>query len=140
MLLKVGLILAFPLLIMGTFRLKDGVVVFDFTNHSENSRVFVPVPLSLVNLGIKMLPDGKLHEANIKLANVEPYLETVSQQLMDLPDVNFVEVKSPREEVLVQKKGNQLIVNVNSDDEQIHISVPIRGIRKVVQNLSEAAE
>ena len=140
LLMKVGFIIAFPLLLLGAVVLKDGMVVVDFKDRTDNSRVFVPVPLSFVNLGLKMLPNEKLHEANLKLAGCEQYLQAASDHLMELPDVKFVEVKTPREKFELQKRGSHLVLDLDTEDQQVHISVPIRGMKKVAQNLAEIAQ
>src|SRR5262245_60247261 len=126
MFLKVGLLITLPLLVLGALILKDGVVVVDVVNHKNDSRIFVPVPLSLVNFAASMVPRPDAMEAAEKLKNCQPYMDAVAQQLVDLPDATFVEVKSPREQVHLAKEGNSLVIDVNSDDENVHISVPIR--------------
>jgi hypothetical protein len=140
MFLKIGILFTMPLLIVGALVLKDGVVVVDVTDRREDSRVFVPVPLSLVNFGLQMLPDGKLDEVSARLSGCEPYLQAVSEQLVDLPDVDFVEVKTPREQFHLAKRGNSLVFDLDTQDEKIHVSVPIRGMNRVFQNLADAAE
>lgn len=140
LLMKAGLIVAFPFLILGAVVLKDGMVIVDVKDRTDNSRVFVPVPLSFVNLGLKMLPNRKLHEANAKLEGCEQYIQAASDQLMQLPDVKFVEVRTPREKFDLQKQGNHLVMDLDTEDQQVHISIPIRGMKKVAQNLAEAAQ
>lgn len=140
MLLKAGLAVIFPFLLVGAVVLKDGMVVVDVKDRTDNSRVFVPVPLSLVNFGLKMLPSKKLHEANAKLVGCDEFIQAASDQLMQLPDVKFVEVRTPREKFDLQKQGSHLVMDLDTEDQQVHISIPIRGMKKVAQNLAEAAQ
>lgn len=140
LLLKVGLIITLPLLVLGAVVLKDGVVVVDVTKHAKDTRIFVPVPLSLVNMGVDLLPLHRLDENREELATCMPYVEAVSDQLMELPDVTFVEVTKPGEYVHLAKQGNKLVLDVNNSEEKVHVSIPIRGVKKVMQNLAEATE
>ena len=139
MFLKVGLLITLPFLVLGAVVLKDGVVVVDVVNHREDSRIFVPVPLSLVNFAAGMVPRPHRTEVAEKLKNCQPYMDAFANQMVDLPDAVFVEVRNPREQVHVAKEGNSLVIDVNNSDEKVHVSVPIRGMKRVIQNLTNVA-
>ena len=117
--------------------LKDGVVVVDVVNHREDSRIFVPVPLSLVNFAAGMVPRPHKAEVAEKLKNCQPYMDAIANQMVDLPDAVFVEVQNPREQVHLAKEGNSLVIDVNNSDEKVHVSIPIRGMKRVMQNLTD---
>ncbi len=67
-----------------------------------------------------------------------PLIREACQQLRDAPDFVLVEVLSEDEHVLVRKKGAALVVDVESKDEEVHLSVPL-GIAQAFARKMERA-
>lgn len=140
MFLKIaGLILAGYTLVFGLFcvvALQNGIAIVDVTNHRNGSRIFVPVPMVLGNVGISLLPDHAFRNVQRELAPHRGLLEAAVQELSNCPDGPFVEVESNRDHVLIEKRGDNLIVNVNSKDEEVCVKVPLRGTGKLLAQLT----
>jgi hypothetical protein len=65
-----------------------------------------------------------------------PAILAGARELERLPDFVLVEVESPRERVKVQKRGDYLVIDVDSDDETVHLSVPIRTVHDTLAGLA----
>jgi hypothetical protein len=55
-------------------------------------------------------------------------VRTVLDELSGCPDGVFVEVRSATEMVVIEKRGGQLVVEVDTPTEAVHCSVPLRSV------------
>lgn len=98
----------------------------------ERIRLWVPGVLAPVAL--KLVPDEELRlppEARQWM----PVLHTASEELRRLPDFTLVEVKNPREHVRIEKRAGALVIDVVSQDETVHVSLPLRVVTSVAREL-----
>jgi len=63
----------------------------------------------------------------------------VLSELEKLPDASLVEVEGPKEHVRVNIHFGSLTVDVDDPGETVHVSLPIRAARKVVEDLETDA-
>ena len=68
-----------------------------------------------------------------------PTIRAGLAQLRESDDFAFVEVKEPTRQVCVAKSGGSLVVDVNSEEESVHISAPLRALSSAVRELAAAA-
>jgi hypothetical protein len=68
-----------------------------------------------------------------------PLLREALRQLEDAPDFILVEVISDDEHVLIRKKGNALVVDVESEDEDVHMAVPLGIARAFARKIERAS-
>jgi hypothetical protein len=68
-----------------------------------------------------------------------PLVQEALRQLDDAPDFVLVEVLAADEHVLVRKEGNALVVDVRSEDEDVHVSVPLRIARAFARKIERAS-
>ena len=94
------------------------------------------VPGLLANTAIQALPahifDGMKDEAEW----VPPLLSRACDALREVPDFNLVEVDGPDELVRIIKRGNDLVIDVVSDDEKVHVVLPIKTLDTVAQRFA----
>lgn len=95
---------------------------------------FAPVPVVLADIALAFVPPNEIDQARREL---EPYRELIQLALEELsgcPDATFVEVESPDETVLVEKKGSDLRVEVHSFRDSTHVTVrvPLHSVKRVV--------
>jgi hypothetical protein len=64
-----------------------------------------------------------------------PVARTVAQNLEQAPDTVLVEVMSPRERVSVVKRGSALVIDVDSPEESVRVSVPLPLVVAVAEKL-----
>ena len=70
--------------------------------------------------------------------DTEPWVHIALQsvsELEKLPDAVFVEVESDDESVLIRKDGINFIIDVETDDEKIHLSIPMNSVKAVLKKI-----
>ena len=105
----------------------------------EVHHVYVIAPAMLVPIGMHFAPRRDLSHA---AAQIQPWMPTIRaalEQLRESDDVMFVEVKEPGEHVRVAKEGGSIVVDVEEEDETVHVSTPIRAISSTVEQLAASA-
>jgi hypothetical protein len=59
----------------------------------------------------------------------------VCRELDSCPDGVLVDVSGPRENVQIVKQGRVVVVDVDSREETVHVSVPLRSVSKILSKL-----
>ncbi len=93
------------------------------------------VPAMVVPLGIRLVPNEKLEQASAEMRPWLPAIKLATQELAKYPDGPFVEVRSPREQVSITKQGGVLVIDVDSSEETVHVSVPLRMVNRIARQL-----
>jgi len=101
----------------------------------EGHRLWVPVPALLLDLGVRFVPEERLRDALRDLRPWLPAIEAASHELKRCPDGLLVEVKDRTDHVMVSKGGEMLRVDVDSETDTVHVSVPISLIESVAARL-----
>jgi len=102
----------------------------------EVHHVYVIAPAMLVPIGMHFAPQRDLSRA---AAQIRPWLPTIRaalDQLRESDDVTLVEVKEPGEHVRVAKEGGSIVVDVQDENETVHVSTPIRAISSTIEQLA----
>lgn len=87
--------------------------------------VYVPVPAVVIPLGVRLAPPEDLADT---IAQVRPWLPAIkiaSEELARCPDTTLVEVTNAEEKVRIAKNGDSLVIDVDSPEEQVHVSAPL---------------
>lgn len=103
----------------------------------EPERVFVVAPAAVVPWAVKFIPVQHMPRLPEEAMEALPALQAAADELERIPDAVLVEVQSPREHVKIAKNGGNFTVDVVSDREEVHISVPVRAARHTIENLIE---
>lgn len=93
------------------------------------------LPAAAVPLGLRLMPAEKRAEVAAQFGPWAPVIREAALELARAPDATLVEVISPREHVRIEKRGGSLILDVDSEDETVHASVPLSLIADVVTQL-----
>lgn len=121
---------------------RSGTIAVD-VEPSDGSQISVHVPAALINLAIAVVPHQVQVDALEDAAReVEPFLDAVhalGDELADLPDFVLVEVTGADEHIRIEKLDGRLIVLVESDDERVHVSVPVRTVERLVDKFEDWA-
>jgi hypothetical protein len=105
----------------------------------EGHHIRVMAPALLLPIGMHFAPKDGIREAS---AEIQPWLPTIRAalaQLRECDDFAFVEVNEPGRQVRVVKSGGSLVVDVNDEEESVHVSAPIRTLSSAVEELAAAA-
>lgn len=104
----------------------------------ERHHIYVLAPALLVPIGMRFAPRRDMAQAS---REIQPWLPTIRAALDGLrksDDVTLVEVKEQGQHVRVAKSGGALVVDVENDDETVHLSAPIRAISSSLEELAAA--
>lgn len=116
----------------GALVINEGVIrVHVQEKHEGGENIHIIVPAAIVPLGLAFVPEKQWQRAAREIRMAAPILQAVAAELYRLPDTVFVEVRDGDTHVLVQKIGSSIVVDVDSDDETVHVSFPIRTLFRV---------
>src|ERR1700719_1780477 len=109
------------------------------TRQPEKHHVFVVAPAMLVPIAMHFVPKDRLGE---QAREIQPWMSTIRAALDALgesDDITFVEVTEPDQKVRVAKSGGSIVVDVNDNDETVHVSTPIRAMSSAIEELAAAS-
>lgn len=125
-------------MIGGAVLFHEGAITVNVKEHKasgDGHRVFVVVPAAIVPWALKVIPQRHMPRLPHEALDALPAVQAAADELERMPDTVLVEVQSKREHVKVSKEGGYLVVNVTSDREEVHVSVPIRAARHTIEEL-----
>jgi hypothetical protein len=67
-------------------------------------------------------------------------VQALATELENIPDTDFVEVQGKHERVLVSKSGGNLVIDVQTPEETVYVSVPIRSTGNIVSKLAAMSD
>jgi hypothetical protein len=100
-------------------------------------RVRLWVPGVLAPVALKLIPDEELRlppEARRWM----PALRAAGEELQRVEDFTLVEVEDGGERVRIEKRNGALLIDVVSEDETVHVSIPLRVVLSVARQLESA--
>jgi hypothetical protein len=120
--------------------LKDGMIEVNVQEkHADGSHIHFYVPATVATWGVHLAPQERLRE---QLRHSREHLALAQVALRELervPDAVLVEVESSREHVRVEIRHGSILVNVDDEGETVHVAVPVRAARKVIEDLEAEA-
>ena len=120
----------------GAYVAQQGVVRVRVVEKKEGGdRVNLYVPAAAIPVAVKLAPEQNICEAMEKAKDWLPAVRIASKELARLPDTELVEVLDGREHVRIRTEDGKLVIDVESDHEDVHLSVPLKMIEKVAQEL-----
>jgi hypothetical protein len=105
------------------------------------------IPASLVDLAINLVPERVIEDAtrqvtdNLHHPGMEPEswigaVDGIGEALLACPDTVFVEVKSPNEHVVVEKRDGSLVIRVLDRGQRVYVSVPMSTLVRAADKLA----
>ena len=120
--------------------MKDGLIEVNVQEHHPGGdHVHLYVPATVATWGVHLAPQEKLREHLRHHREDLGIARAVLNELEKLPDASLVEVDGPKEHVRVNIRFGNLVVDVDDPGETVHVSMPIRAARKVVEDLESNA-
>jgi len=116
-------LLSIPLLLVGLVA-STGLVVVD-VKPADGPRIVVPVPLFLARAALGFAPQ---EVRDVEVPELAEYSEVASKlvtELRDCADGILVEVDDGNDQVLIEKMGDELAIEVTSDDEEVFVRIPL---------------
>lgn len=99
---------------------------------TPDTRIWLPVPIALGQLVGGMVEIPLRHDEQFE--EFWKYREEIGQilhLLPGLPDADFVEVQSKKEQVRIFKRGDSFCIQVTSPTEQVNARLPIETIERL---------
>lgn len=118
----------------------QGMLAIDvYEKTPGGARIKLIVPGALVNLCLSFVPVAMPPEERARmqeeLERYEPLLVAVVDELEQAPDMVFVEVEDGDEHVTISKRNGHLVIEVDTDDEEVHVAVPVTSVRATWKNV-----
>lgn len=140
-----GILTSIPAVVLGTVMIggvalySGGAVKVSVDEKRVNgSHIHVALPALVLPLGLKLVPDRQLQKVPAELRRWLPVIRAAAEELERCPDGPFVEVDNPREKVSIVKRGDSLVIDVDSSRETVHVSVPLKTILALARELEAA--
>jgi hypothetical protein len=121
---------------------RDGVVEVSVHEKRDGGQnIHVLVPGVLVPAALHFVPKEDMKQelrGNAReVAEWLPVARIAARELERIPDGPLVEVDDParRDHVRIFKRGGSLVVDVDDDQDTVHVSVPLALVRSVAENI-----
>lgn len=132
-------VLAASLVAAGTAVYQYGAVeVYVEEKKPGGDRVRLWVPGVLAPLALTLVPDDELRRLPPEARRWMPVARAAAEELRRVEDFTLVEVQDGREHVRIEKRGGALVIDVVSDEETVHVSLPLRVVLSVTRELESA--
>lgn len=116
-----------------------GTLVVDVhEKRAGGDEVHVEMPGVILPMTMFCIPDHvfvECHADDEDLRYVGPIMRAVSRELQKMPDAEIVSVESSDEVVSIVKEGPNLVIDVDTLEETVHISVPIKTMDAVIKRM-----
>lgn len=103
--------------------------------HEGGENINLIIPAAIIPIGLAFAPDEELAEVSGRMQEVLPILKAAAEELGKIPDGVLVEVRTRDEHVLIEKRGGSLVIDVDTDSEEVHVSFPIHMLLSAVRKL-----
>jgi hypothetical protein len=104
-------------------------------NRPGGDHVHIFVPAVMIPTAMGLIPEKALRNHPREIRPWLPAIKVASHELNRVPDSVLVEVSDPQEHVTISKQGGAVVVDVQSRDENVHVTVPLGMIRSVAEKL-----
>jgi hypothetical protein len=132
-------LLILPLAVVGSRVYTSGSIDVEVVERNGSS-VGIHVPATLVTTALHFIPectvDGVRVEMDPEARQALRIAAAVAEELEDCPDGILVDVQDAQEVVTIEKKDGKIHVFVDSPDETVRCSVPIRTVRRAVERIA----
>jgi hypothetical protein len=95
----------------------------------DGTRLVLPVPIGLVSAVASSHLSVHCSDADRRdLENVRAVMNEAAKSLENIPDMVLLEVEDGNDHVTLRKSGGNLLLEVNSPDSRVNITVPRRAL------------
>ncbi|RPJ58401.1 MAG: hypothetical protein EHM23_17705 [Acidobacteria bacterium] len=123
---------------LATVLYQTGIVYVEVEEkRPDGHHLYIPVPVVLAHAAVACVPDKELKDVRAEMAPRKELIVAACDAISDCPDGAFVEYKNGDEEhVTVTKRGNYLLVDVDSKCEKVKVRLPIWSVRNLVTQVA----
>ena len=113
---------------------QTGLMIVDVQDRDRH--IFLPIPMIFVNTALRFTPISSHINMPDKLNRHYSTMQNVASELANCPDGPLVEVHDHRDNVLIEKRGANLIIDVKSDREKVYVQIPIQATSNTIAQLA----
>ena len=119
---------------------ETGVITIDVHSNGRGGDEIhnLRVPALLANQAMEFIPEKAFRDAHRESENVGPMLREFSRALRHQHDFTLVQVEGPNEQVRIRKDGKNLVIDVQDDEEDVHVVVPLSTLDAVAKKLASS--
>jgi hypothetical protein len=138
---KVALGLGVTLAAAGAYVFHEGAIRVDVDEHRDGgTHLHLWLPGTVVSTSLHFVPQEKLQSTAQGLRPYLPVLREISKELEKYPNAELVDVMDGHDHVRISMIGGKLRIDAACQDGDIvHVSVPARVLRDVVDQLEDRA-
>ena len=96
------------------------------------------VPAALVPAALHFIPADKMGNGSEQLRPYLPIIDAAIPALDESPDGVLIEVVDPGEHVRIAKHGSSIVIDVNDEQDVVHVSVPLRAAQSAIHQIAQA--
>jgi hypothetical protein len=116
----------------------DGVInVYVVEKEAGGHHFHFVVPGILAPVTLRLIPARYFHDAGNQVRPWLPVIRATSDALAEIPNTVLVEVADPHSHVVVRTHSHSLVADVNDDEEDVHVSIPIRVLRGSMEIIAD---
>ncbi|HEV2176696.1 MAG TPA: hypothetical protein VGW33_05800 [Terriglobia bacterium] len=131
------LVMAAMLALMAAIAYSMGIVDVSVQEKGpDGTHVHLLVPAPAVTLGLRFVPAGDLSEGSSELRPWMPAIRAASKELARTEDATLVDVRDADQTVTISKRGGSLVIDVNSAEDVVHVSVPLSTLATVAEKVA----
>ena len=104
----------------------------------DGTHLHLIAPAAVVPAGLHFIPDEKLLEASREMRPWIPAIKIAITQLEKYQDFTLVEVDDAHDHVRITKRDGEIAIDVDSDEEVVHVSVPLKTMMSAVERVERA--
>jgi len=127
-------------LVLGTFVLGAAVIYDGGAVHvcvhekrPGGTNIRLLVPAVVIPAALRLAPERDLQKASAEIQPYLPAIKIAAEELAKCPDGPLVLVTSPKERVSIVKRGESLVIDVDSPEETVHVSFPLKMVHSVAR-------
>ncbi len=121
----------------GAFVYNEGAVRVDVREKARDGQhIYLVVPAAILPVAARLIPKNKLKDAPREIGPWLPTIKAATKELARCADGPLVEVDSNREHVKIHKRGKSLYIDVDSEEETVHVSFPLEAAADTVSQLA----
>jgi len=102
--------------------------------------ISICVPASVAAAALYFAPDDVFRHAEPDLRGKLPLVRAACRAISRVPDCVLVDISSGDENVSIRKSGGNLVIEAETDDESVHVRVPVRLVQSVLTRFARASE
>jgi len=101
----------------------------------DGTDIRICCPAALARLLLDCAPGCCVESAECRLRTYRPLMTRLCQEMRNSPDFTMVETSEAHQAVRVCKQGRDLLVEVQSPEEHVHLSIPFPLVNSIMARI-----